>query len=60
MFIVPDMVLTFAFVNVKLRKYLLARRIVCVVAQSALKTKLYYVISVCQASGAATQELFSP
>ena len=31
-FVVPDMVLTLAFVNVKSRKYLLSQRIVCVVA----------------------------
>ena len=31
-FVVPDMVLTLAFINVNLRKYLLSRKIVCVVA----------------------------
>ena len=34
-FKVLDMVLTLTFVNVKSRKYLLSRRIVCLVAESA-------------------------
>ena len=37
-FEVLDMVLTLAFVNVRSRKYLLSRRIVCVVAQSSRHT----------------------
>ena len=37
-FVVPDMVLTLVFVNVKSRKYLLSQRIVCVVAQSTRHT----------------------
>ena len=40
-FIVPDMVLTLAFINVNSRKYLLSRRIVCVVAQSAKHTSSF-------------------
>ena len=31
-FVVPDVVLTLAFINVNLRKYVLSQRIMCVVA----------------------------
>ena len=37
-FVVPDMVLTLGFINVNSREYLLSRRIVCMVAQSARHT----------------------
>ena len=37
-FVVQDMVLTLAFINVNSRKYLLSRRIVCKVAQSTRHT----------------------
>ena len=43
-FIVPDMVLTLAFINVNSRKYLLSRRIVCVVAQSARHTSSSFIL----------------
>ena len=39
------MVLTLAFVNVKSRKYLLSRRIVCMVAQSARNTSPSFILS---------------
>ena len=42
-FAIPDMVLTLAFVNVKSRKYLLSRKIFCVVAQHHLQSKLMLI-----------------
>ena len=42
--VVPDMVLTLAFINVNLRKYLLSQRIVCVVAQSARQTSSSFIL----------------
>ena len=43
-FVVPDMVLTLAFVTVKSRNYLLCRRIVCEVAQSARHTSHSFIL----------------
>ena len=43
-FSILDMVLTLTFVNVKSRKYLLSRRIVCVVAQSARHTSPSFIL----------------
>ena len=43
-FVVPDMVLTLAFIDVNLKKYLLSRRIVCVVAQSARHTSPLFIL----------------
>ena len=43
-FVVSDMVLTLAFINVNSRKYLLSRRIVCVVAQSMRHTSSSFIL----------------
>ena len=42
-FIVSDMILTLTFVNVNSEKYLLSRRIVCVVAQSTRHTSPSFI-----------------
>ena len=43
-FVVPYMVLTLTFVNVKSIKYLLSQRIVCVVVQSTRHTSLSFIL----------------
>ena len=43
-FVIPDMVFTLAFINVNSRKYLLSRRIVCVVAQSTRHTSSSFIL----------------
>ena len=43
-FAVPNLVLTLTFVNVKPRKYLLSRRIVCVVVQLARHTSPSFIL----------------
>ena len=43
-FVVPDMVLTLAFIKVNLRKYLLSQRIVCVAAQSVRHTSSLLIL----------------
>ena len=43
-FAVSDMVFTLAFVNVKSKKYLLSRRIVCVVAKSTRHTLPLFIL----------------
>ena len=43
-FVVPNMVLTLVFINVNSRKYLLSRRIVCVVAQSTRHTSFSFIL----------------
>ena len=43
-FVVLDMVLTLAFIIVNSRKYILFRRIVCVVAQSARHTSSLFML----------------
>ena len=43
-FAVPDMLLIFAFVNVKFKKYLLSRSIVCVVAQLTRHTSPSFIL----------------
>ena len=43
-FVVPDIVLTLAFINANSRKYLLSQRIVCMVAQSARHTSCPFIL----------------
>ena len=42
-FAVPDMLLIFAFVNVKFKKYILSQRIMCVVAQLTRHTSPSFI-----------------